>query len=64
LGLIVGSVVAGVTADRMGGGRAYTIVSVAMLVICGAFYLTLERTGSPVWPLYIAGGLCASVIAT
>ncbi|CAE6772454.1 MFS transporter [Paraburkholderia sp. SEWSISQ10-3 4] len=61
-GLIVGSVVAGVAADRIGGGRAYTIGCVAMLVICGAFYLTLGRTGGAVWPLYIAGGFLIGTI--
>jgi MFS family permease len=61
-GLILGSVASGWAADRIGGGRAYAIGCVAMLIVCGAFYLGLQRDGNAVWSLYILGGFLIGTI--
>jgi MFS family permease len=62
LGLIIGSTVAGWVADRIGGGKAYALGSIAMLVVTGAFYFALTSGSSAVWPLYIAGGFLIGTI--
>lgn len=61
-GLILGSIAAGWAADRIGGGRAYAIGCVAMFIVCGAFYLGLQRDGTAIWSLYIAGGFLIGTI--
>lgn len=62
LGLILGSTAAGWAADRIGGGRAYAIGSVAMLAVTGAFFMALTANSDAVWPLYIAGGFLIGTI--
>jgi len=62
LGLIIGSTVAGWAADRIGGGKAYALGSIAMLIVTAAFYFELGSGGSFVWPLYIAGGFLIGTI--
>jgi MFS family permease len=61
-GLIIGSTAAGWAADKIGGGRAYALGSLAMLAVTGAFYFALSSGSSAVWPLYIAGGFLIGTI--
>lgn len=61
-GLILGSTFAGWAADKIGGGRAYALGSLAMLVVTAAFYMSLGSTSQLVWPLYIAGGFLIGTI--
>jgi MFS family permease len=61
-GLIIGSTVAGWAADKIGGGRAYAIGSVAMLAVTALFYNSLGTGSGAVWPLYIAGGFLIGTI--
>jgi MFS family permease len=61
-GLIIGSTFAGWAADKIGGGRAYAIGSVAMLLVSGAFYMSLNAGSQSVWTLYIIGGFLIGTI--
>jgi MFS family permease len=61
-GLILGSTFAGWAADKIGGGRAYAIGSIAMLVVTFTFYSALGTNNGMVWPLYIAGGFLIGTI--
>jgi MFS family permease len=61
-GLIVGSTVAGWAADKIGGGRAYAIGSLAMLAVTGAFFMALNTNVNAIWPLYILGGFLIGTI--
>ncbi len=60
--LILGSTFAGWAADKIGGGKAYAIGSMAMLAVCSAFYWSLTRNSDAVWPLYIIGGFLIGTI--
>ncbi|SDV46339.1 MFS transporter [Chitinasiproducens palmae] len=61
-GLIVGSTTAGWLADKIGGGRAYAIGSVGMLVVTTALFVALRNNSGAVWPLYIIGGFVIGTI--
>ncbi len=59
---IIGSTVAGWAADKIGGGRAYALGSIGMLIVTMAFYMSLGGSGGAVWLLYIAGGFLIGTI--